>query len=408
MPTCEIITIGSELLNGSVLNTNAQFLARRVSELWIDVVHQVSCRDLEQEILEALSLAFKRSDLIIVTGGLGSTPDDVTRQAIARFFRCGLKFDRAQYRHIVRYFRTIRRATPFITRQEAFLPAVAKPLLNRFGIALGFYVAENGKLLVVLPGVPRELIKMYDTRVQKLIKQKFANRTRSFLLEARIASLYETQVMRKLGAGFFKNRSFEFGIYPEIGEVTVRIKTKQKGLTSILRRELAEKLGRFLYSFQGESMSTLIGRHLVKQGKTLAIGESCTGGLLAERITDPPGASRYFKGGIVVYSNEIKHSELGISQEVLHQKGAVSPEVAKAMAEAVRNRYRTSIGVAVTGIAGPSGGTKSKPVGLVYLGISDRKKTRTFKFRFLGDRAKVRFQATQRALFFLLEWLTKR
>ena len=405
MPTCELVTIGSELLNGSVLNTNAQFLARRISALHIDVVHQVSCRDKEKEILDALSLAFKRSDLIIATGGLGPTPDDITREAIAKFFRCGLKFDRNQYRHVVNYFKSIRRTTPFITRREAFFPEVAKPLVNRFGIALGFYVEQNGKILIVLPGVPRELINMYESKIQNLIKQKFKVRIPTYILEAHIAGLYETQIMRKLGPQFFKGRAFDFGIYPEIGEVTIRIKTKEKKLVSILRRELSQKLGPSLYSFDGQSLSALIGQKLLQKKWSLAVAESCTGGLLASRITDVPGASRYFKGGVIVYSNQTKHDILRISSERIRTKGAVSREVAKAMAEAARKELGTSLGCSITGIAGPGGGTRAKPVGLVYFGISDSKRTRVFEFQFSGDRAKIRLQAIQKALLILWQWL---
>ena len=175
MPTCELITIGSELLNGSVLNTNAQFLARQMTDLHTHVIHQSSCRDREEEIVDALTLAFRRSDVVIVTGGLGPTPDDITREAIAQFFRCGLKFNRNQYRHIVYHFRVRRRMPPFMTRREAYLPEIAKPLLNRFGIALGFYVLKQGRLLIALPGVPVELERMFKTRVKQLILQTFKN-----------------------------------------------------------------------------------------------------------------------------------------------------------------------------------------------------------------------------------------
>jgi len=408
MPICELLTIGSELLNGSVLNTNAQFLARRVSELDIDVVYQTSCRDREAEILSALTLAFKRSDLIIATGGLGPTPDDITRQTIAKFFRCELKFDKNQYRHIVHYFKVIHRTTPYMTRQEAFLPEIAKPLLNRFGIALGFYVERNGKLLVVLPGVPRELMKMYETKVKKLIQQKFKNRVHSHVLEAGIAGLNEPQIMRKLGSAFFRNREFDFGIYPEIGEVTVRIKSKDKHLISVLHRELAKKLTPSIYSFNRKSLSAVIGEELAKRTKTLAIAESCTGGLLAGRITEVPGASRYFKGGAIVYSNQTKHGVLGIPKKMIVERGAVSKKVAKAMAKAIRSRLGASIGIAVTGIAGPSGGTRTKPVGLVFIAISDSKRVLSYGFQFAGDRAKIRIQATQKALLLLWEWLLQR
>lgn len=409
MYTCELITIGSELLNGSVLNTNAQFLSRRIHELDIEVKRQVACPDQEGEILKALTSAYRNADLIVVTGGLGPTPDDITRQTVAKFFGCGLKFDPRQYRHIVRYFRTLGRPTPFITRQEAYLPEVANPLLNRFGIALGFSVFQNGKLLVVLPGVPRELVKMYDTKVCQLIQEKLSRRPKIYSHEVHIASLYEPQVMRRLGTSFFKGRVFDFGIYPEIGEVTIRIKSRDKHLIETLKKELTRKLKDFIFSDrEGESLSMIIGRCLLRKKMTLSIAESCTGGFLSKQITDPPGASQYFKGGIVAYSNDLKASELGISEELLKKKGAVSREAACAMAKAARSKYHASIGIGITGIAGPSGGTKTKPVGLVFLALSDHRRTKIFPLRFLGDRNKVRMQATQKALFLLWQWLRER
>lgn len=405
MPTCELITIGSELLSGSVLNTNAQFLAKALTQLDFSVVYQVSCRDREEEILKTLSLAFRRSDLIIVTGGLGPTPDDITREAIAKFFHCGLQFDQSQYRQIVRHFRSLNRMAPFMTRREAHFPEAAKPLLNKFGIALGFYVWESEKLLIALPGVPVELVRMFETSVKKLILKKFKDRPKTYSLEARIAGLYETQIMRKLTSRFFKGRDFNFGIYPEVGEVIIRIKSKDKTLVALLKRELKDRLGAALYAFNGMPMAELIGAKLVRERKTLAVAESCTGGFLAQKLTEFSGASRFFKGAVVAYSNEIKQDQLGISKALIERHGAVSSGVAKAMAEAVRRRYHTSIGLSVTGIAGPTGGSVQKPVGLVYFGISDKLRTSSFKFRFLGGREKVRSQAAQKALLLLWKWI---
>ena len=407
MPTCEIITIGSELLDGSVLNTNAQFLAKRVTELDVEVTRQISCRDRNEEIVNALSLAYRHSDLIFVTGGLGPTPDDITREAIAKFFGCKLKFDPMQYQHIVQYFRKLGSSAPLITRREAFFPEVAKPLLNRFGIALGFYTWQEGILLVVLPGVPRELVGMYHEKVHKLIEQKLKNRKPIYRLEARIAGLYETQIMRKLGTEFFKNRKFDFGIYPEIGEVAIRIKARGKKLITVLRAELKERLEGFLFSFDEELLASVIGKKLLRRKKTLSVAESCTGGLLAKEITDCPGASRYFKGGVIAYSNSVKVNELQVSSELIRKKGAVSKEVAKAMANGIRFKYQTSFGISITGIAGPGGKTPKKALGLVYLSISDSERNRVFKIRFSGDRSKIRLQAVRKALFFLWKWIRK-
>lgn len=408
MPKCEFITIGSELLNGAVLNTNAQYLANRISKLNIEVVHQASCRDREDEIVACLRDAFGRSDLIIVTGGLGPTPDDITREAVAHYFRCELKFDPQQYRQITRYFKRVQKTPPFMTRREAFRPEIAKPLINRFGIALGFYIETDEKLLIVLPGVPRELMNMYETLVERLICQKFKHRTPIHVLEAHIAGLYETDVMRKLKKTFFKNRDFDFGIYPAIGEVTIRIKTPDKKLISVLQREIKQRLGRYVYSFESQSLPEVIAAKLTARHLSLSIAESCTGGLLSERLTSPSGASRFFKGGITAYSNDVKDQKLGVPLDLLRQHGAVSKEIAKNMARRVCEQFKTSIGISVTGIAGPTGGTIKKPVGLVYIGISDAKRTIVTECQFTGERSKIRRQAAQKAMFLLYQWLIKR
>lgn len=407
MSKCELITIGSELLNGAVLNTNAQYLANRISKLNIDVVHQASCCDQEDEIVACLGEAFSRADLIVVTGGLGPTPDDITREAIARYFRCELRFDPQQFKQITRYFKRVQKSPPFMTRREAFRPEIAKPLINRFGIALGFYIEIGEKLLVVLPGVPRELINMYETLVEKLICKKFKHRTPVHVLEAHILGLYETDVMRKLKKTFFKNRTFDFGIYPAIGEVTIRIKSPDLKLIRVLKRDIKQRLGQFVYSFENQTLPEILGEKLTAKRLSLAVAESCTGGLLSERLTSASGASRFFKGGLTAYSNEVKHKKLGVSAELIRKYGAVSKEVAKDMARRVREHFKTSIGISITGIAGPTGGTVKKPVGLVYIGISDSKRTVASEFHFTGERSKVRLQAAQKAMFLLYQWLNK-
>lgn len=408
MPRCELITIGSELLNGSVLNTNAQYLAAEISKLNIDVIHQVSCRDREEEIVECLRDAFGHSDLIIVTGGLGPTPDDITREAIAKYFRCELKFDSGQYQQITRYFKRVQKTPPFMTRREAYRPEIAKPLINRFGIALGFYIETDEKLLVVLPGVPRELVNMYEAVVKRLICNKFKNCPQLYTLEACIVGLYETEIMQKLKKSFFTDRAFDFGIYPEIGEVTIRIKAKDKKLIDTLQREMKKRIGDHIYSFDHQTLPQVLVQKLSVQGLTVSVAESCTGGLLSERLTSASGASRFFKGGITAYSNQIKSQEIGVKPELIHKYGAVSKEVAEKMAEGIRKEFNTSIGISITGIAGPMGGSRKKPVGLVYIAIANAKRTSVADFRFTGERSKIRLQAAQKALYLLYQWLNKK
>ena len=399
MPTCELITIGSELLDGSTLNTNAQFLARRLSGLDIEVTHQASYRDVMEDITCALELSFYRSDIVILSGGLGPTPDDITREAVAKFFNSDLILNQGQYKQIKRYFARLGRATPLMTRREALFPKIAKPILNRFGIALGFYIEKAGHLLIALPGVPRELMGMYEDRVESLIRSQFKNRPKSFLLEARLIGLSEMQIMRRLGKSFFKNRQFGFGIYPAIGEVTIRIKTKSQKLLHKLKKEIQKKLKSDLYSLNGNSIAYTIQKAFVRRRLTLAVSESSTGGWLAKKLTDEPGASQYFLGGVVAYSNRIKSEVLNVPFEILQKYGAVSSQTAGRMAEGTLCHFGASCALSITGIAGPTGGSAKKPVGLVYIGIAQKtRRTRILRFRFGGSREHVRLKAVQKAL----------
>jgi nicotinamide-nucleotide amidase len=399
MLTCEIITIGSELLNGSTLNTNAQYLARKLSEIDFEVYAQMSPRDVRDEIINALDLSWKRSHLIIMTGGLGPTPDDITRDAIAHYFNCGLKFNSAQYQHIVKFFHQQGIKTPYLTRQEACFPEIAKPLLNKFGIALGFYIEQDGRIVIVLPGVPRELVGMYESSVEKLIKRKFPDRPKNYMFEARAIGISEATVMRHLGRRFFKGRDFVFGIYPFIGQVFIRVKTKHKKLLDILKRDIERNLKGHLYSFSGQTISEVIGLELVRRNASLAVAESCTGGWLAKELTDTPGASKYFKGGVVAYSNQVKKTNLNVPVKLLARYGAVSSAAAKAMASGVAHSMNSAYGIAVTGIAGPAGGSQKKPVGLVYIGVfSKRRGAKAYRFRFVGERDRVRAKAVQKSL----------
>ncbi|OGW79597.1 MAG: hypothetical protein A3G33_07315 [Omnitrophica bacterium RIFCSPLOWO2_12_FULL_44_17] len=407
MPHCDIITIGSELLSGFTLNTNAQYLAKQLTDLGFCVIRQASCHDQIEEIGRVIDEALGRSDLIILTGGLGPTPDDVTRQAIAKRFRCDLMFNSEQYRHIVRLYRKIKQRVPSLTKREALFPDIGTPLLNHYGIALGFYIEYNRKLIVVLPGVPRELHGMFKTSVRNLILKKFKKRESFFKLQAKIVGVSEPVVMTKLGKQFFKSRVFDFGIYPVPGEVIIRIKTKNRVLRERLKRELKAIFKENLYTFGDEDFSEAIMKLFVKKKKTLAVAESCTGGWLAKRVTDPSGASRYFLGGVCAYANQIKINFLDIPALIIEKHGAVSSIVAKLMAKGIREECGSSLGVGITGIAGPTGGTPKKPVGLVYVAFSDVKRTKVVRLQIPGERDRVREWSVNKALFGIWTWIKK-
>jgi len=270
MVKCEIITIGNELLHGHILNTNAQYLAEKLSAIGIDVVRQISCRDDVASIQRSLNQSFQQSRLIVMTGGLGPTPDDITREAVAQYFACGLKFHPGQYRHIVKYFKKLKKKTPFITKQEAHFPTKAVPLLNRFGIALGFYIRKREKMLIVLPGVPREMKGMYEASVKSLILKNYPERKRYHKLQARFIGLSEVKVMEKLGKSFFKGREFEFGIYPMYGEVVIRIKSMDAKTIASLKRQISQKLKKYVYSFDETCIAQVIGDTFVMKKKIIS------------------------------------------------------------------------------------------------------------------------------------------
>lgn len=399
----ELLTLGSELLTGTVLNTNARYLGRELTRMGFSVHGQSACPDDPQLIREALKTALQRSDIIFVSGGLGPTPDDVTRECLADFFKVPLIFSKIQYRQIVRIYQRRGRRVPALVKREALFPANAKPVFNRFGIALGF-VIEGAKILVVLPGVPGELTRLFETHIRFFLRRKFPGLQPVHGLIVKTVGLSEPTVMSRLGKGFFKLGSFQFGIYPEVGEVTLRIYSDTATVNNRLKKWIEKRLGSDIYAFNEASLSEIIGRKLRSRKWSVAIAESCTGGQVSEAITRATGASRYFKGSVVAYGNEVKVRSLDVPRKLIAEKGAVSAEVALAMARGIRKRFSTTLGVSVTGIAGPTGGTKRKPVGLVYLSVSSAKRERVWKEIFFGDRIQIQDRATKKALEHIWRW----
>ncbi len=401
--SAEILTIGAELLKGNTLNTNAQFLGRELTDLGFHVVSQVACEDSIPAIEEKLRQALLRSHLVILSGGLGATPDDLTREAVASYFNVRLVLSKKQYAMICKYYRRHDRPrsgfVPQLLKKEALYPKNAVPLVNRFGIALGFYIRRDRQWIFVLPGVPAELEKMFHQNVKKLLKTNFTHQEQKPKLVAKVVGLSEPAIMMKLGRDFF-DCPFDFGIYPEPGEVSIRIYAEQKKVIHRLKSKIRTRLGRHIYAFEDISFAEAIGKILTAKKKSIAVAESCTGGLLSAGITRTPGASTYFKGGVTAYSNEWKE-KWGIPKALIRAKGAVSYEVTKAMAEKVRAQAKTTYGIGVTGIAGPSGGSKKKPVGLVFIGLSTAKHSRGWKHLFWGDRAQIQTKSVKKALEYL-------
>lgn len=397
-PLAEILTIGNEILKGSTLNTNARYLGKELTSDGFEVIRQSACRDDLVEIKNALSGAFGRADLVIACGGLGPTPDDLTRDAVAAYFGVPLQISKKQMDFIQNYYRARGRKMPKIVQKEAMFPENSKPLFNHFGIALGFYVIEKRKMLVVLPGVPIELEKMYIKLVKPLYKKYFPVISKRYCLVAKTVGLGEPTVMEKLGKDFFRD-AFDFGIYPHPGEVGIRIYTESKTIVDRLQRKLKIRLSKNLYALEDISLVEALKRIFSKRGNTLAVAESCTGGLLSSEITKFSGASSFFRGSVTAYQSDIK-AGLGVNPKLIRRFGVISEQVAQALALAARRSLRADYGIGITGVAGPEK-EESKPVGLVYLAIANGNKVWVWKENFFGDREQIQRKAVIKALEYL-------
>ncbi|PIQ87234.1 MAG: hypothetical protein COV74_01555 [Candidatus Omnitrophica bacterium CG11_big_fil_rev_8_21_14_0_20_45_26] len=407
MTTAQIVTIGNELLQGRVLDQNTYFLSSRLTQMGIRVTRHSSCEDDESTIAQTLQTALSSSEIVIATGGLGPTPDDVTREAVAELYRTPLVFHPAQWKSICLYFKKTKREPSLMTKREAYFPEMGQPIVNRWGIALGFFVWHQNRLLVVLPGVPKETERLFDESVHKIIRKFFKKKASLHELTANIIGMDEAVIMRRLGSRFFVNPAFEFGSYPRRGSVLLRFRSLSASEITKIKKYLTAKLKDAIYAFRDEPFEKTVAEQLIKKKMTLAIAESCTGGMLSQRLTNAPGSSRFFRGSVVAYANEVKEQILNVKPRLLKQYGAVSKETAAAMARGARHRFAAKLGISITGIAGPSGGTHQKPVGLIWIGFSTRDRTFARAYRLAGNRDRIRFMATQKSLQMLFVYLSK-
>lgn len=399
-PTAAVLSVGNEVLRGSVVNTNAAFLGRELSGLGFEVVSHGVCADSLEAIRFRLGETLRRVDLLVMMGGLGPTPDDVTREGIAAHFKVPLVFSARQYARLKRVYKHFGKRVPLLVKREAFYPENAKPLINRFGIALGFSVEIGMKSVIALPGVPSELKNMYSDVVLPFLRKKYGDLLKSRKLTVRMTGIPEPEVMKKLGKDFFDD-PFDFGIYPSAGEVAVRILTDKTDALARVRKKIAARLKDWIYAWDDTSLAACVGNILVKKKKTLAVAESCTGGLLASRITEVPGSSAFFRGATVAYHSLVK-KKLGVLPETIRKYGEVSPQVARELARCVRERMESDFGIGITGIAGPAGGSAKKPVGLVYIALASGDKTvRVWKHVLWGERHQIQERAAVKALEYL-------
>ncbi len=388
----ELLTIGDEILYGQIVDTNSQWMSVELSNAGIKVIRKTTVGDQEGEILAAFAEAEKRADIVLITGGLGPTNDDLTKPCLAKYFNCEVKIHEEALAEVTEFFTSRGRELTEVNRQQAALPVCCEKVTNVLGTAPGMWFERNGKVFVSMPGVPHEMKRMMTDLVIPKLKKTFST-----------PAIYH-KVIRTVGIGesFLAEKIAEWenalpshiklAYLPSLGEVKLRL-TGIGNTTELLEKEtevltekLRDRIGQFIYGYGEEPLEVAVGKKLLDKKLSIAVAESCTGGYLSHLITSVPGSSSYFLGSIIPYDYAIKMRQLGVKPETLEQYGAVSEETIREMANLVRAKFNTDIGVATSGIAGPGGATPEKPVGTVWIAYSDKHQTVTRKLQLSKER----------------------
>ena len=388
----EIISVGDEILYGQIVDTNSQWISKELDTLGVRTVRKSTVSDNEADILDALELATSRAEIILITGGLGPTSDDLTKPCLAKFFDCEIVLNHQALQEVEEIFRKIGREMTETNREQAYLPTACTHISNRAGTAPGMWFHQNGKVYVSMPGVPHEMKIMMSEQVLPKLPSVF-----------HMPTIYH-KIVKTIGIGesWLSDRiktweeqlpaHIKLAYLPGLGEVRLRLTATGESQIDLERDveqqvELVRPLiSKYIYGYDQDSIPKVVGELLRKHRMTLAVAESCTGGAVSKDITSIAGSSQYFVGSLVAYQNRLKQSMLGVSEEILRNHGAVSEPTIIAMANGVRKYLNADIGIATSGIAGPGGGTEEKPVGTVWIACSDGNNTITKKLSLYKDR----------------------
>ena len=399
---CEIIAVGTELLLGNIVNSNARYLSEKLAELGLDVFYHITVGDNIDRLKEVILESLKRSDIIITTGGLGPTDDDITKEGVAEALGLKLIPHNQSLEKIEGYFKDANRLMPACNRKQGYIPEGAIVLENHNGTAPGILIEKDEKVIIMLPGPPKEMMPMFANQVYTYLKVKSDFIIKSKTL--RVVGIGESAIQEKLQHIFDTQSNPTVAPYAKEGEVHLRItaKCQNEAEANILLNEMEMKITNILkdriYGFDEESLEYIVYKLLKEKNKTLSIAESCTGGMISGRLTNVAGVSSVFMNSIVTYSNEAKKNFLKVKEKTLIEYGAVSPETAIEMARGIMLVSGTDVGLSVTGIAGPDGGTAEKPVGLFYIGIAIGDVVEAHRFCYPGSRERIRNMATIKAL----------
>ncbi len=408
---CAILTIGDELLIGQVINTNAAFISRRLNSIGIEVVRMLTVGDDESVMHSAIQESFSSFDLTILTGGLGPTHDDITKKVLCDFFQTELIRSEDVIDDIRQLMQRRNLAWSAATESQALVPNSAIIIRNKNGTAPGLFFEQDNHYLIAMPGVPFEM----EAMMQNFVIPFFESKSKKFILHRTLntTGIGEAVLFEKLGNLEELLGNVKLAFLPSPTGTKLRLTLIETSRESAERQikqaeeNIRAKANEYIYGSENETMAEAIGKLLTEKHLTISTAESCTGGWIANQITNVSGSSQYFELGVVTYSNRSKSELLGIPKELIEQHGAVSKEVAEAMALGVRTKTGTDIGLSTTGIAGPMGETPEKPVGLVYIGYSDKHSTLALKFNFGDNRLRFKERTAQAALNLLRKKLLK-
>lgn len=403
----EIIAIGSELLTPFFQDTNSLYLTEKLNELGVEVAFKTVVGDSREQLTQVARVALARVDIVIFMGGLGPTEDDLTRESVAEALGRELRRDPDVIAALYARYAKLRRKLPANNEKQAEVIQGAVVLPNPLGTAPGQWLETDcegkARILMLLPGPPHEIKPMFEEQCLPRLRAKLpplfiATRV------LKIAMMPESECDARVAPLYKKHKDVQTTILAGAGEIQLHLRARADSLAAAQRRvdaladELQDELDELVFSSAGESLEQIVGYYLQMRGATIAVAESCTGGLLGQRLTSVSGSSRYFLGGAIVYSNDMKTLFANVPPMLISQHGAVSREVAVALAEGIRDECGATFGVGVTGVAGPTGGTDEKPVGLVYHAVTDGKNTEVVERRYPGDRDRIRWFASQQAL----------
>jgi len=400
--TAHILTIGDEILIGQIIDSNSAWIAEQLNLKGIKVTRIISISDTAEAIREALERSFSETDLVLMTGGLGPTKDDITKKTLAEYYGVGMSFHEESFERLSRMFARWGRSTTTAHREQCYMPDNAKILVNKAGTAPGMWFAQSGKIAVSMPGVPYEMKYLMEHEVLPMIGKTFSGKPifhRTILTigegESRIAKRIE-DIEEQLP------EYIKLAYLPNLGQVRLRLSATGDN-PNILKKELdtqveliKARIPEFIFGYEKDTIENVLGQLLLKNKKTIATAESCTGGLVAHRITSVPGSSGYYEGSIIAYSYALKEKLLNVAPKILESHGAVSEETVKAMLAGLLTNLDTDIGIAISGIAGPGGGTPEKPVGTIWIAVGDKNKTETMKLQLGKSRSNnIKYTATK-------------